>query len=209
MTDTFETNFRRLARTAGRLATFDFAPLAYAVWLRYHRLEFAAGNYVRPEEGKAHAHSGGPQLSRVIQGLQLTEESVALDLGAGMGIAALTLCRHFSQVIGVELSPELVAIAKRNVARMRVTNIELHCSDAREFSTGLDRVTHVYMFNPFPVPVMNAVLANLNRSLQRTPRSVTIIYRFPVCHDAVVAAGFVHRSDFHFRHSHPFSIYEA
>ena len=62
-----------------------------------------------------------------------------------MGIASLTLCRHFSLVIGVELSPELVAIAKRNVARMRVANIELHCADARLFSTGLDRVTHVYM----------------------------------------------------------------
>lgn len=209
MTSGLKRTLHRIVRTTTRLVTLDFAPLGYALWLRYHRLEFASGSFVSPDDGKEHAPSGGPLLTKVIRSLQVSEGSVALDLGVGMGLAALTLSRHFSLVVGVELSPELVAAAKRNVARMRVANIELHCADARLFSTGLDRATHVYMFNPFPVTIMNAVVENLTRSLRRAPRRLTIIYKNPVCHDSIVAAGFIHQRDFHFRDSHPFSVYES
>jgi cyclopropane fatty-acyl-phospholipid synthase-like methyltransferase len=190
------------------LATCDFAALAYALWLRWHRLEFQHADYVSKEDGNSHQHSGGPKLAKVLRSLHIPKESVALDLGVGMGISALTLSHHFSLVIGVDLSPELIAIAKCNITKMQVSNIELYCADARAFIEGLERVTHVYMFNPFPETVMSVVMANIRQSLERRPRRFMIIYKFPVCHETIIAAGFAHKRTFHLRHSHPFAIYE-
>ncbi len=201
--------WRRWVRIGRMLVTCDFAPLAYAVWVRWRGLEFRYADYVQPEDGFNHQHSGGPVLAKVLRSLNIPKGSTALDLGVGMGMGALTLSRYFDSVIGVDLSPELIAAAKRNVARMGVGNIELHCADARAFNDGLDRVTHVYMFNPFPEAVMNVVLENLRRSLIRTPRRLMIIYNYPTCHKAVVAAGFVHKRDFKFKHALPLAIYEA
>jgi tRNA1(Val) A37 N6-methylase TrmN6 len=191
------------------LATCDFSPLAYALWIRWRHLEFKSANNILSNDGFSHSPSGGPVLARVIRSLAIPEGSVALDVGVGMGLAALTLSRYFKLVIGVDHSSELIAAAKRNVAKMRVGNIELHCADARVFSDRLDQVSHVYMFNPFPEAVMSVVMENLRRSLMRAPRRLIIIYMLPVCHKAVVAAGFVHKRDFQFRHSHRFAIYEA
>jgi 16S rRNA A1518/A1519 N6-dimethyltransferase RsmA/KsgA/DIM1 with predicted DNA glycosylase/AP lyase activity len=191
------------------LAAGDFAPMAYALWLRWHCLEFKHANYIKPEDGNPHEHSGGPKLNKILRSMQIPEGSVALDLGVGMGIAALTLSHHFSWVIGVDLSPELIAIAERNITKMQVSNIELHCADARTFTQGLNRVTHVYMFNPFPEAVMGLVVENLRKSLARRPRRLTIIYKNPVCHKTIVAAGFAHKGTIHPRHSHAFAVYET
>lgn len=204
-----EKRFHRLIRIGTMLATCDFSPLAYALWLRWHRLEFNYANYVPPGHGNAHLHSGGPKLTKVLRSLQIPKGSVVIDLGVGMGIAALTLSRHFTSVIGVDLSPELIAIAKRNIARMRASNIELYCADARSFTEGLEHVTHVYMYNPFPTAIMSMVMENFRQSLMRTPRRLMIIYKNPVCHETLVAAGFVHTHTFQLRHSKPFAVYEA
>ena len=191
------------------VATCDFAPLAYALWLRWHRLEFKYTDYVSGEDDSRHHHSGGPKLTTVLRSLHIPKGSVALDLGVGMGIAALTLRYHFSLVIGVDLSPELIAIAKRNMTQMQVSNIELYCADARDFTETLERVTHVYMFNPFSETVMSVVMENIKQSLVRRPRRLMIIYKFPVCHETIIAAGFTHKHTFHLRHSHPFAVYET
>jgi cyclopropane fatty-acyl-phospholipid synthase-like methyltransferase len=161
------------------------------------------------EDGNSHQHSGGPKLAKVLRSMHIPEGSVALDLGVGMGIAALTLSQHFSSVIGVDLSPELIAIAKRNIAKMQVSNIELHCADARTFTEGVERVTHIYMFNPFPVTVMSMVMENIRQSLAKRPRRLIIIYKFPVCHETIIAAGFAHKHTFNLRNSHPFAVYET
>jgi cyclopropane fatty-acyl-phospholipid synthase-like methyltransferase len=191
------------------LATCDFSPLAYAAWIRFRRLEISCANYALPKDGHLPQNSGGPVLAKVIRSLQIPEGSVALDLGVGMGLAAITLSRYFKLVIGVDHSPDLIAAAKRNVTKMGIDNIQLHCADARVFSDGLDQVTHVYMFNPFPESVMTIVMGNLRRSLTCAPRRLTIIYMYPFCHTAILGAGFVHKRNLQFRRSHRFAIYEA
>jgi 16S rRNA G966 N2-methylase RsmD len=207
-------NFHLLARAGTMLARRDFATMADAVWLRWHHLEFQYGRYVSTEGCLNHAHSVGPQLAKVLRALRIPAGSVALDLGVGMGIAALTLSRYFSLVIGVDLSPELIAIAERNMTRMHRDNVELHCADARTFTEGLERVTHIYLFNPFLEPVMAVAMKNVRRSLAKNPRPLTIIYNFPTCHETIIAAGFTHTRTFHFKHSFhfrdslPVAIYE-
>ena len=205
----YENRFHRQVRIGTKLSPSDFSSLAYSLWLRLHRLEFRCANYVRPEDGNRHEPSGGPQLTKALRSLYIPKGSVVIDLGVGMGIAALTLSRHFPSVIGVDLSSELIAIAKRNIARIRVNNITLYCSDARAFTEGLDCVTHIYMFNPFPAAVMSIVMENFKQSLMRAPRRLTIIYKNPVCHETVITAGFVHTRTFHFWYMSPLAVYET
>jgi len=206
--DELESAPGRILRIAGMIGSLDLAPLAHAVWLRLRRLEFGHAELVSPEYGHSHQHSGGPALSKVLRSLDIPSEAVALDLGVGMGIAALTLSRYFNHVIGVELSPELVRIAERNLEKIGVKNVEIHCGDARSCTTVLDAVSHVYMFNPFPHSVMSSVVRNLRDSIARVPRRLTVIYKFPTCHETLVKSGLVETRRIHFRHSHPFAIYE-
>jgi SAM-dependent methyltransferase len=205
----FESERHRLVRIARMFATGDWSPLVYALWLRWRGLEYSNADYVLPKDGHLPQNSGGPVLAKVIRSLRVPKGSVVLDLGVGMGLAAITLSRYFKLVIGVDHSPDLIAAAKRNVTKMGIDNIQLHCADARVFSDGLDQVTHVYMFNPFPESVMTIVMGNLRRSLTCAPRRLTIIYMYPFCHTAILAAGFVHKRNLQFRRSHRFAIYEA
>src|SRR5262249_1586492 len=120
-----ESNPRRGQRIVRMLATGDISPLLYALWLRWHRLEFGFADEISPEDGNSHQLSGGPALEKVLRSLVIPRNSVVIDLGVGTGIAAITLSRHFHRVLGVELSPKLVAAAKRNLSRVSVKNIEV------------------------------------------------------------------------------------
>ena len=59
---------------------------------------------------------------------------------------------------------------------------------AKAFVTDLDRVTHIFMFNPFPCAVMARVLSNLETSLRTVPRGLHVVYRNPVCHQTIADA---------------------
>src|SRR3954466_14494536 len=81
------------------------------------------------------------------------DDDVFLDLGAGMGRILVLAARYpFKRVIGVELAPELAAIARRNLAsarlRRRVGDTEVITADATTYVVP-DDVTVVYLFNPF------------------------------------------------------------
>ncbi len=141
-----------------------------------------------PERSVFHDNSGGPGLARVLATVAIPPDSVALDYGSGKGGAVLTLCQFpFREVIGVELSADLVRIAEVNAARAGVRQARFVSADASQF-TDLDRVTHVYMYHPFRCTVVAQVMENIRLSLARRPREITLIYKNPVCHDTIVAS---------------------
>lgn len=98
----------------------------------------------------------------------------------------------FAKVIGVELSHELLAIAERNVARnrdrLRCHDVELTQADVTSYELP-DEVTVVFMNNPFTGEVFQAALGSLERSLERRPRYLRIVYRHPVEHERLMATG--------------------
>lgn len=204
-----ESRGHRLIRIGRMLTTCDLAPLAYAAWMRFSDLEISLPGYVSPKTGNPPHPSGGPILAKVIRSLAVPKGSIALDVGVGLGLAAITLSRYFESVVGIDHSPQLISAAKRNIAKMRIRNVELHCADARTFVDGLDEITHVYMFNPFPEAIMRIFMENLRKSLMRVPRRLSIIYLNPTCHQTVLDGGFVYRRDFKFNYSHRFAIYES
>ena len=113
---------------------------------------------------------------------------VATILATTIG-AAITMARSgFESVTGVELSASLVEIARRNAQRGGLENLRFVQCDAGEY-TDFDRVTHLYLYNPFPGAVMKDVLENLRASFERQDREVLLIYRNPVCDAEVVGSG--------------------
>jgi len=53
----------------------------------------------------------------------------ALDFGCGVGRVALPLAEHAGQVVGLDVSPEMLAEAQRNAERQGLRNIEWLLSD--------------------------------------------------------------------------------
>jgi SAM-dependent methyltransferase len=153
--------------------------------------------------------SGGPDLLRIFQKIEIPEGSRILDYGSGKGGAAMTLARlPFAEVTGIELSPALVDVARTNTARLGLKRIQFLCADAGEVAD-LDRFTHFYMYNPFPAVVVQQVMANITASLGRNPRGVTLVYCNPVCHEVILASGlFSQTAEIQLRSKmHPWFVY--
>jgi len=100
------------------------------------------------------------------------DEFTFVDYGAGKGRVLLMAGEYpFRRIIGVEFSPELLEVARRNLATSPglAERVELVCMDAVEFEPPPEPLV-LYFYNPFAVGVMRAVLERVSASLQRLPR---------------------------------------
>ena len=89
----------------------------------------------------------------------------------------------FRKVMGVEFSGDLHKQARANIGtykhrRQRCGDIESVHADAAAFEFPDEKLV-IYMFNPFGPEVMRAMLANLERSLERSPRHVVVVMLWP------------------------------
>jgi hypothetical protein len=156
-----------------------------------------------------YSDSGGPDLALVAKAICVPKGSRAIDIGSGKGGAVFTLGEYpFEEVVGVEISKDLIRIAEENRVRLGLRNVRFICCDARAF-TEYDSYSHIYMYNPFPCNVMSDVLCNVSESLKRKPRSLTLIYKNPVCHGEIIDSGlFSLQREYKFRKCHhPFRVY--
>jgi SAM-dependent methyltransferase len=107
-----------------------------------------------------------------------------VDLGSGKGRALLMAAMYpFARIVGVEVQPELEAIARRNIevfARpgQLCRRFESLCADAREYEFPRDNLV-LYLFNPFPDYVLREVLSRLIDSARRAPRAIFVLYNAP------------------------------
>ncbi|MBD5606632.1 MAG: class I SAM-dependent methyltransferase [Candidatus Eremiobacteraeota bacterium] len=117
------------------------------------------------------------------------ESATFVDIGAGMGRAVFAAARYpFRQVVGIEISPALLAVASDNLAAFDRT--DLRCRDIR-LARG-DAATYrfpkgdlvVYLYNPFDGALLARVVATLARE-RRT--HLAILYHTPVERDAIEA----------------------
>ncbi len=104
-----------------------------------------------------------------------------VDLGAGMGRAVLLAARFpFRAVVGVELHPALVRIARKNLALWRAEGrarapMRMVCADAADFELPAGPCA-VFLFNPFGAPVLRRLLKTWSRSLTGREGQVDILY---------------------------------
>lgn len=109
------------------------------------------------------------------------EETSFIDIGAGMGRAMLLAAEMpFRTVLGVELNPTLVRIARRNLTLWRKAgraraSMRMMCGDAAEFELP-DGPCLAFLFNPFGATVMRRLGRALARGFADRPGQLNIVY---------------------------------
>lgn len=112
------------------------------------------------------------------------ENFTFIDLGSGKGRVLLMAAPYgFKKIIGVEYMPEWHHVAEENIRKFVAEHkidaaIQNLCMDARDFEFPAGPLV-VYLFNPFPEPILAAVLERLRQSLVKNPRPLVVAYRYP------------------------------
>ena len=125
----------------------------------------------------------------------LGPDDVLLDYGCGRGRVAIWAASQFPlrRVVGIDRDEGLTATARANLERWRgprrCTDVTFTCADAGGFEVP-DDVTVVYLFNPFMGDVFRRAVARLGESLVRAPRTLRIVYFYPIMHEVLIDAGY-------------------
>lgn len=128
-----------------------------------------------------------PELFREILGsLEINfGEFTFIDIGSGKGRALLLAAEYpFRRVVGVELLPELSAVAEENIRKFSSEKracgeIEAICGDATDLEFP-DPPLVVFLFHPLPEPALQRFVGHLGGSLRENPRPAYVIYANPV-----------------------------
>ena len=107
-----------------------------------------------------------------------------LDVGSGKGLVVMHASRHpFRQIVGIEMAPELHAIAERNIARFAGAHpdaapMHLVQGDALECPLPGGPLV-VYLYNPFDATLLERFAARLE-ALVSPDREILVAYVNPV-----------------------------
>ena len=132
-------------------------------------------------------------LPRALRHLEVSDRDTFIDFGCGKGgVVHQAAKRPFHRVIGVEISPTLAEIARRNLAarshQHRCRKVEIVVSDVAEYSVP-DDLTIAYLFHPVVNETLDALLGSIVNSIDRHPRCVRLIYVSPMQSSRVLATG--------------------
>ncbi len=86
------------------------------------RAQWAA---VAEHYGTGWSHASGPDLAWMVEAASPAPTDRAIDLGAGAGHASLALAPHVAQVVAIDPTPEMLAVAGRLATERGIGNIEL------------------------------------------------------------------------------------
>jgi SAM-dependent methyltransferase len=121
-----------------------------------------------------------------------------LDLGCGKGRPLLIATEFgFPAITGVECSPTLSSIARRNSAIFARTypdrpRIEIVTGDAPAYKLPEQNLV-VFLYNPFGRPRMVQLLSSIETSLRTTPRELYIVYYNPAWAEVLDASSALER----------------
>lgn len=137
------------------------------------------------ERGSFYQPTMARSFNRLLDRISLPPEGVLVDFGCGKGrVLLLAALRGMKKAVGIEFSPELCRIARRNVEivekaagiPLNISIIEADVTDCRIE----DEQNVFFFFNPFDDVILAAVVENMERSLQARPRPIVIVYYNPV-----------------------------
>jgi len=113
-----------------------------------------------------------------------------IDLGCGKGKPLLIAAeKRFRRIIGVDVDPSCLAIAKRNLEICGLSaRVELVAADATQFELPPGPLL-IYLYNPFPGHVLRIVLQRLATRLATTSDPIALIYMNPRCIELVGGSG--------------------
>ncbi len=76
-------------------------------------------------------HASGPDLKRIVEVAGLNGTQRVLDLGSGPGHTTLACAPHATEVIGVDVTPQMVQVATDFAAQRGVTNVSFRVADSQ------------------------------------------------------------------------------
>lgn len=109
------------------------------------------------------------------------DEYTFVDFGAGMGRAVLLAAEYpFRQVVGVELNPVLLRIARKNLTLWRKSGrahapMSIRGGDATDFAFP-EGPCVAFLFNPFGAPVLRKLLSNVERGFAGREGHFDLLY---------------------------------
>jgi SAM-dependent methyltransferase len=159
-----------------------------AMFDRRHSLETAeivkVGDLDIDDADKQHSIQYQPtrvrHFRKLMRALQLPTNQVFVDVGCGKGRMLIAAALHgFERVVGVEISPQLCEIARRNLETFRRqsklgTEFELVCANVLQFNLNDDEGVF-YLYWPFDRSVMVEFVEKVRASIDRKPRNVWLI----------------------------------
>ena len=114
-----------------------------------------------------------------------------IDIGCGKGRAIMVASdTPFQKIIGVELNPQLAAIAQKNLATWQTTphaceNVTVLNTDALTFPIPNSPLLF-YLYHPFDPPVMQHFVDRLAALTQSHPAPIDLIYVHPLHGDLIL-----------------------
>ena len=124
------------------------------------------------------------------------EDYIFIDVGAGKGRALLVASEYsFRKVAGIELNPEMAAIARQNVEHWtrahredptaaRLAPIEVVEQDALDFELP-QTPTLLFLFHPFEAPVLKQLLRRIETQFARRPGTLDLLYVNAECANVI------------------------
>ncbi|HUO15596.1 MAG TPA: class I SAM-dependent methyltransferase, partial [Verrucomicrobiae bacterium] len=120
-----------------------------------------------------------PVFLRVVDRVSINRQAYNfVDLGCGKGRALVLAARMgFARVVGVEFSPELCTIARKNLT-CAGAGADVVEGDASRYEFP-DANLLIYMYNPFAEPVLDSVCDNLIHWRRKHAKEGYIAYLNP------------------------------
>ena len=191
-------------RLKSLLARLPVTRHVYNGWVRRHPFDVAHGvdtsGYMSAAECAPDAAMAsqilpyaGSQPSIVRAGIALLPDQnqyAFVDLGCGKGRALMVASEFsFARLLGIEISPDLAGLARRNAAVIAAQNprrprIEIRVGDATGMRPPAERVVY-FMYNPFGRALTETLVEGLERQLANGLQHAFLIYYNPVYGDVL------------------------
>lgn len=114
-------------------------------------------------------------LDFLLRKLNIDQNDSILDLGSGKGAAIIIMSEHkFKNISGVELSDIVYNIAKKNLEKLLIENVNIIHSNATELLC-IDNYNYFYLFNSFTGKTLEHFISNLKESYQTNKRLIKIL----------------------------------
>lgn len=135
-----------------------------------------------PEETGGYEPTPRAAFDRILKSLGLDYSRYTfVDMGSGKGAVLLYAAGFpFKQIIGVEFSPALHAVAERNIDAYRGTRVCASIKNLQMNATDFEPPagpTVFFFFNPFKGRMLETVCSNIERTVASAPdRDALVIY---------------------------------
>jgi SAM-dependent methyltransferase len=146
--------------------------LALAALFRLLNLPFFILPMIR---GPVYVPSSDLQIEKMIKLAKVKKGQKAIDVGAGDGRVVIALSQAGAKVVGVELNPDMVSLAEKNIAEAGQKNAKILWQNFWDVDFSTYDVVTVYGFPS----IMSELEAKLIMELRPGARVVTNQYPFP------------------------------